>query len=271
MANTTTTLGRAKLVHPDLGYEGGAALETLVKAIYTRVSDFMNSRFFLADNLNNAASVDLDHNFKVAFSELKVVLYAHDEGTNELTRLVSGGSPNLDSFTIAATGGFATTKVTVTNNTGSQQDIAIMIIHADYAEKVSDLDDFDTTSAPTNLQVMQYLTATSKWTPRTLTVDSWNVTAKTANYSAAVFDKILADTSGGPFTIAIPSGASPGAVIQVHDSKGAFDSTNKVTLDVTTNTQKINGAATDKDLDAPGRYWLEYMNATYGWALYRNN
>lgn len=263
-------ISRLKLDHPALGTAGGSSLHASIEALLTKIGDMTNSRYFISDNLNNGASVDLDHNYQCAFSELKIILYSHNEGTGELTRIVTGGTPDLANFTIAATTSFETKKVTVTNNTGSQQDIATIIVQGDFAETIAELDDFDTGTAPLNNQVMQWVTATGKWTPKTLTVDTWLVQTKTSSFVAAVFDKDLCDTSGGAIVATIPTGASPGNVIQFFDAKGAFTSVNKLTLDVTTNSQKINGSTTDMDCEVPGRYWLEYMNATYGWALYRS-
>ena len=158
-------ISRLKLDHPALGTAGGAALHTAIEALFTKIGDMTNSRYFISDNLNNAASVDLEHNYKSAFSELKIVLYGHNEGTGELTRLVSGGSPNLDSFAIIATPSFETTKIRITNNTGSQQDIATIIVQGDFAESLGELDDVNLSTPATDKQALLFNTATSRFIP----------------------------------------------------------------------------------------------------------
>lgn len=129
MPTTTTTISRLKLDFPDLGYDGGAGLHSEYTTFLTKIGDMTNSRFFTEDALANAASVDFDHNFKTAFDQLVANLYERNTGTGELTRIVSGGTPDLDDFVIAATPGFLTTNIRVTNNTGSAQDIALVVVH----------------------------------------------------------------------------------------------------------------------------------------------
>jgi hypothetical protein len=129
MPNTTTEVGRIKLLHPDLGYDGGSPLHALVRNAWTKLGDSIDSRFFTADALGDGSSVDLEHNFKTDFTELRINLYERDTVTGELTKIVSEGAPDFDDFTIVATPGSLTTQVRVTNNTGSAQDIAVVIAH----------------------------------------------------------------------------------------------------------------------------------------------
>ena len=148
MANTTTDVSRLVLTHPDIGYEGGAALHNFVRQGWIKIGDAINGRYFTEENLADAASVDFTHNFKVAFSELKPLLYSWDTGTDELTRIVSGGSPDLDDFTIEATPGNLTTQIRVTNNTGGDQDIALVVLHGKGAESIDELNDVDISTTP---------------------------------------------------------------------------------------------------------------------------
>ncbi len=124
-----TIVSRLQLDHPALGTAGGSSLHTAINDIYVKVGDNMNSRFFLAENLNTASSIDLEHNFKTAFSTLRYDLYLWDSGTEELTEVTDSSSPALSSFTIAATPSFTTTKVRVTNNSGSTQDLVLVVTH----------------------------------------------------------------------------------------------------------------------------------------------
>jgi hypothetical protein len=161
MPTTSTILGRMKLDHPDLGHDGGAALETKIKTLYTLLADAMPSRFFTAVSLADGASIDFDHNFQAAFSELGARLYLWDNGTGELSRV-----DPLTGWTIAATAGFLTKKVTVTNNTGSAKTFALWLFQWPLIEKLDDLADVDLVSAaPEDGQAMVYNAALAKWVP----------------------------------------------------------------------------------------------------------
>lgn len=164
MPTTTTQVGRLKLIHPDLGYDGGVPLHTLVRNAWTKLSDVINSRFFTVDALLDGSSADFEHNFKTSFSELRINLYQRDTGTGELTRVVAGGVPDLADFTIIATPGALTTQVRVTNNTGAPQDIAIIVVHGKGAEKLDDLDDVDPSGAEDG-QAIVYDSTLGKWKP----------------------------------------------------------------------------------------------------------
>lgn len=129
MPTTDTTVSRLQLAHPDLDHDGGSTLHTKVRNAWTKIGDNMNSRFFTEDALADSSFVDFEHNFKTAFNEIRVNLYDRDTGTGELTRIESGGTPDLDDFTIEATPGSLTTSVRITNNTGSAQDIAAVVNH----------------------------------------------------------------------------------------------------------------------------------------------
>ena len=73
--------------------------------------------------------------------------------------------------------------------------------------------------------------------------------AKTSNYTAAASDKILADTSGGSFTITLPASPSTGDTIDIADSKGTFY-TNPLT--VARNGKTIMGLAEDMVVSMAG-------------------
>lgn len=148
MPTTSTEVSRLKLLHPDLGHDGGTEQHTELRDGWTKIGDNMNSRFFTEDALANAASVDFDHNFKTAFAELRVNLFTRNIGDGELTRIEKGGSPDLDDFTIAATPGSLTTQVRITNNTGGPVDLAAVVVHGKGAEVISDLEDVDTVTTP---------------------------------------------------------------------------------------------------------------------------
>lgn len=89
---------------------------------------------------------------------------------------------------------------------------------------------------------------------------------KTTTYTAVAGDRLLADTSGGAFTITLPASPSVGdAPILLRDLAGTF-ATNNLTLD--RNGNKIEGAPEDFIVDINAfAGWLVWTGATYGWVF----
>jgi hypothetical protein len=123
-----TEVSRLKIDHPTLGTVGGSALHTAVENGYIRIGDNMSSRFFTGNVTASGGTIDFDHNFQVPFDDLSVTLYKYVTGTGESTPIVSGGTPDLNDFDIEARSGFETTQIRVTNNSGSAEDISILIV-----------------------------------------------------------------------------------------------------------------------------------------------
>jgi hypothetical protein len=93
---------------------------------------------------------------------------------------------------------------------------------------------------------------------------SW--AAVTSNISASAGDKLMADTTGGVFTITLPSSASTGDYIRIMDPRGSW-ATNNLTI-AKTGLQKINGVASNFTASAASReYELVYYAATDNWIL----
>lgn len=160
----TTEISRLKLLHPDLGHPGGSDLHGHIATAFTKLGDMLNARYFSSAALANGATATFEHNFKCAFSELKYLLYSWNTGTGELTRIVTGGSPDLADFAIVATPANLTTQINVTNNTGSAQDIALVLTQGKGAESIDELTDVDITStAPQEGQSLVW--ATNKFVP----------------------------------------------------------------------------------------------------------
>jgi hypothetical protein len=65
---------------------------------------------------------------------------------------------------------------------------------------------------------------------------------KTANYTAAVGEGVLADTSGGSFTVTLPASPTLGAQVLIADAGGVWGTNN---LTVGRNGQTIAGVADD--------------------------
>tara|TARA_B110000503_G_scaffold141841_1_gene236636 strand:+ start:3116 stop:3448 length:333 start_codon:yes stop_codon:yes gene_type:complete len=86
-------------------------------------------------------------------------------------------------------------------------------------------------------------------------------------YSASVNDRILANTSGGAFTITLPTNASLllNDTIQIIDANGSAD-TNTIT--VSRNGSKINNVADNLTIDVKGAIvTLIYTGSNYGWIV----
>ena len=72
---------------------------------------------------------------------------------------------------------------------------------------------------------------------------------KTANYTASDLEGVLANTSGGAFTVTLPGSPSSGAQVIVADSGDAFGTNN---LTVARNGETIDGTAANLVLDITG-------------------
>ena len=91
-----------------------------------------------------------------------------------------------------------------------------------------------------------------------VSTQSW--TSKTANYTAVAGDKIIADTSGGVWTLTLPATPTAGNAVIIAD--GANWSTNNLT--VARNGSTIEGAAEDLVLDIKGiQVELIYSGTTW--------
>ena len=277
---STTEISRAKLAHPDFDHQGGSALHTKVATLLTRLGDFIDSRFFYQNALANSSSVDFDHNFKSLFSDLTVLLYLRDTGTGELTKITPTSTPSLSQFTIAATPSFTTTKIRITNSSGSSRDIAAVVIHG--KTFLGQLFDVDlTTTPPSAGNALGYDGA--KWVPQAGSglataitdgliedVNYENFTArKTSAYSCTRGDKVLTDTSGGSFTVTIPNGTENGDRIEIIDFTGSW-ATNNLTITAPGGpSDKINGVVETTiicDVDW-GTIVFIYDSAFTGWKL----
>jgi hypothetical protein len=90
---------------------------------------------------------------------------------------------------------------------------------------------------------------------------------KTANYTAADKEGILADTSGGAFTVTLPATPATGAQVIVADPTGDWD-TNNLTID--RNGKTISGVAEDLVCDISGAsVQLVYDGTQHGRSMLR--
>ena len=90
-------------------------------------------------------------------------------------------------------------------------------------------------------------------------------TAYTANFTAVAGDRILADTSGGAWTLTLPASPAVGDEIHILDSTASFDNNN---LTVARNSLKIQALTADLTLSTESTgIGLVYMSSTYGWRV----
>lgn len=162
-----TVVSRLELDHPPLGTTGGTALHAAIETLYTKIGDAISSRYFLVEDINDAASVDLDHNFNVNFSDLRFDLYLVNTVTGELTQKVTNSSsPSLSDITVIAKSGDEETQLTLTNNSGSQQDLVLILFHDPIYLSEGDVKDVDVvTAVPEDGQALVYEASSGKWKP----------------------------------------------------------------------------------------------------------
>lgn len=92
---------------------------------------------------------------------------------------------------------------------------------------------------------------------------SWVI--KTTTYTAAAGEAIMADTSGGAWTLTLPASPSANDVVRVADYAGTFATNN---LTVARNSLKIMGLSEDMTVsDSNASFTLTYIDATEGWRL----
>lgn len=87
------------------------------------------------------------------------------------------------------------------------------------------------------------------WTSAALPAGGLTYVVKTANYTAQDKEGVLADTSGGAFTVTLPATPAVGAQVVVADAAGTWGTNN---LTVGRNGSNIAGSATDLVCDISG-------------------
>lgn len=124
MADTTTVIGRSKLVHADLGYTGGSALHTLQSNLFENLSDNLNSRYKEFAGILDSTTVELDHNFGVAFEELSISIF-----TGSGTNLTKVSSPLANGWTLNAKVGSLKTILEITTpSSGGPHTFAVQCV-----------------------------------------------------------------------------------------------------------------------------------------------
>jgi hypothetical protein len=97
---------------------------------------------------------------------------------------------------------------------------------------------------------------------------NWQTTKKTTGFTAANGEGYFCDTSGGAFTVTLPSSPSAGDIVAVADYTRTFN-TNKLTIG--RNSQPIGGLAFDAELTVNGQAaTFVYVDGTEGWINVQN-
>ncbi len=88
--------------------------------------------------------------------------------------------------------------------------------------------------------------------------------AKTANYTASNLEGVLANTTGGAFTVTLPASPSVGDQVVIADSGGAFGTNNCI---AGRNGSTIEGAASDLNLNIDG-VSVQFVYSGSTWEVY---
>lgn len=131
MGTTTSVISRLKLSHPDIGYDGGASLHTIMSTLLTQLGDNVNSRIFYIPAFAAAQTVTLTHNLGTTMAHNRFMVYRGDY--NSMIPLTSASTPMLGDFSFVSTSGFADTKCDITNNSASSYPIVVVL----YQDSVS--------------------------------------------------------------------------------------------------------------------------------------
>jgi hypothetical protein len=95
--------------------------------------------------------------------------------------------------------------------------------------------------------------------------DPANFQIRAANYTAAVGDKVAADTTAGAFTLTLPATPSNGDTITVLDYAGTFDTNN---LTIARNGSNIESLAEDMTCNVEdAAFTLVFVGSTVGWKV----
>lgn len=122
MSRTTTSVGRAALPDPDLGFDtldGGTDLHTQLRSNVTALSDDLIARY-ATTTLANTASLTVTHNFGLNLTKLKLLIW--ESGVLRTAAQVAAD------YTIAESGGSSTTAIVITNASGGSKTFKVVVL-----------------------------------------------------------------------------------------------------------------------------------------------
>lgn len=261
MSQTTTTRGRLGIPDPDLGFDtldGGTALHTQLSANFTAFADHLTDRYYSYGNVTNNTTKTIVHNFGLALSKLKVIIF---EGGAQIS-----AATQASHWTIAQSD---TNTITVQNTSGGTINSVLVYVFS-YVGGITSTD-FDAAVSITTTGTI--IAAAVNVTGNDIilnnsaseSVASWKLTihrptsGMTAdatitmpNATATVATLALAETlSGKTFTTVasitlVASGAIDWAAGSV--SVGASIGANTMTVGGSTSTVRIAGACSSLTL-----------------------
>lgn len=158
-------VSRLELNHPALGTAGGAGLHASVEALYQKIGDAMDSRWFSLADFDQAEVVDLQHNFDTDIENLRWDLYNYVGG--QWVLLTNASSPLRSAFTVIEKVGFEDTTLQITNNTGGDNLTFAVVLSNDPIHLSSgDVKDVDvSTTPPQDGQALVFDSVSSKFKP----------------------------------------------------------------------------------------------------------
>jgi len=181
------------------------------------------------------------------------------DGTGAITVTAAAGTLSGNTLKSTVTASSLTTVGTLTTLTVDNVVInGTTIGHTDDTDLITVADGSVTVAGNVTLSGATS-TVTSQNTPK------WNSTAQSTNFTASAGNQYFIDTSGGAFTLTLPSTANTGDEIRVVDGVGSFDTNN---LTIARNGHKIQRDASDLTITTEGAaFALVYFNSTNGWLL----
>jgi hypothetical protein len=184
--------------------------------------------------------------------------YLTTDGTNSSWATVSAGSGTVSSVAVSGgTTGLTTSGGPVTTSGTITLAGTLAVANGGTGTTTPSI------VAGTNVSV------TGTWPNQTIASSGGGIAytaVKTANYTAANNDGVLTNTTGGAFTVTLPTSPSVGNIIIVVDSLSQWG-TNNLTVDPTASIKIAGNTAGDTLVcDITGAtVTLVYTGATYGW------
>lgn len=135
-----TLIGKAKLDHPALGTAGGASLHSQIEGLFTKISDYLPSRWYAFTSVAGQTYSELEHNLQVPYADLRVTIYNVVGGVpTKVTTVTSNALNQAGSSTlwlIQAVTGYEQTKVAIKPPLGGPFTFYVFINHCPVDDKL---------------------------------------------------------------------------------------------------------------------------------------